>query len=463
MSGFHWNTTDFPKPIFGSHESWSLNKSLCADRYSRYGAYGYLHDWQQVDWAHLQHECLQRNSDRYRRQQSEGKITALYKSLNFNVQSREPLNKTDRAHPRAAVILRSWIGIKYTENDLYHIRSMIMEPSLYSGAEYELILLSDCQGEKMPKETDHAAWETFKAKLLPQELRSLAAWFNADIGILQYFQPTQIFSRLHPQYDYIWQFEIDSRYTGHMYERLHKATEFAKQRPRKYLWERNSHFYIPAVHGIWEEFMKKIDQEMPGHDNSSVWGPHPAEGIDIEGQAILPPVPRPGDEPGTWGVSEEADLITWLPHFNPVGTDGPFRGRVFNFPQDQETPRRAAVVAMSCISARLLSTLLKNRVKSGIGLASEMSPISWALYYGLKAVQVPQPVYHNSKWDPEELNRRVNPGEPGKVNAGLGSIWSWGQHDDIIYNTTFMFNSEFAEKLYRAWLGYDGAEEWDKC
>lgn len=180
-----------------------MNKSLCADRYSRYGAYGYLHgneptrihnwngtfgsnepaeiDWQQVDWAHLQHECLQRNSDRYRRQQSEGKITALYKSLNFNVQSREPLNKTDRAHPRAAVILRSWIGIKYTENDLYHIRSMIMEPSLYSGAEYELILLSDCQGEKMPKETDHAAWETFKAKLLPQELRSLAAWFNADM------------------------------------------------------------------------------------------------------------------------------------------------------------------------------------------------------------------------------------------------------------------------------------------
>lgn len=180
-----------------------MNNSLCADRYSRYGAYGYLQgnettrlhnwngtfgsneaaeiDWEQVDWAHLQHECLQRNSVRYRTQPSERKISALYKSLDSDVQSREPLNKTDKAQPRTAVILRSWIGMKYTENDLYHIRSMMMELSLYSGAEYELILLIDCQGEKLPKETDHAAWEAFNKKHLPQELRNLAVWFNAEM------------------------------------------------------------------------------------------------------------------------------------------------------------------------------------------------------------------------------------------------------------------------------------------
>ncbi|OQE05441.1 hypothetical protein PENVUL_c024G04218 [Penicillium vulpinum] len=496
MSGFRWNTSDFPTPIFGSYESWNLNNSLCADRYSRYGAYGYLKgnkstqiqdwqgkfgsneaaeiDWEKVNWANLQNECLKRNIVRYRTPRSEKKIFALYKSLDSDLQPREPLNETSKTQPRTAVILRSWIGMKYTENDLYHIRSMIVELSLYSGAEYELILLIDCQGEELPKEADDAAWKKFHEKHLPQELRSLAVWFNADmlndwypgidvhVAILQYFQPTQIFSRLHPQYDYIWQFEMDSRYTGHMYDLLHKATEFAKQQPRKYLWERNSHFYIPAVHGTWEEFMKKVDKGMPGHDNSSVWGPRPAEGIDIQGQAILPPVPHPKDEPGSWGVGEEADLITWLPHFNPVDTDWPFRDRVFNFPQDQETPRWAAVVAMSRVSARLLGLLHKDKVDSGVGLASEMSPISWALYYGLKAVQIPQPVYHNAKWDPEELNRHANPGEPGKVNAGHDSIWSWGKHDNIIYNTTFMFNSEFAERIYRAWFGFDGAKEWEK-
>jgi hypothetical protein len=242
-----------------------------------------------------------------------------------------------------------------------------------------------------------------------------------------------------------------------MYDLLHQATEFAKQQPRKYLWERNSYFYIPAVHGTWEEFTKKIDQEMPGHD--SIWGPHPAEGIEIEGQSNLPPVPHPEEESGIWGVGEEAELITWLPHFDPTGTDWPFRDRVFNFPQEQETPRRAAVVAMSRVSARLLRLLHHDKVKMGIGLASEMSPISWALYYGLKAVQIPHPIYHESKWDPQILDRRANPGEPGKVNAGIDSIWSWDKHNDIIYNTTFMFNSKFSEKLYRAWMGFDGAEE----
>lgn len=242
-----------------------------------------------------------------------------------------------------------------------------------------------------------------------------------------------------------------------MYDLVHSATEFAKRQPRKYLWERNSHFYIPDVHGSWEEFTRKVDREMHGHD--SIWGPHPAEGINIEGNASVPPVAHPEDEPGTWGVGEEADLITWLPHFNPVNTNWPFRDRVFNFPQDQETPRWAAVVAMSRISSKLLGLLHKDKAQLGVGLASEMAPISWALYYGLKAVQIPHPIYHDSKWDPVELNRRANPGEPGKVNAGLDSIWSWGQHDDIILNSTFMFNSEFAEKLYRAWLGYDGAKE----
>ncbi|CAG8048752.1 unnamed protein product [Penicillium salamii] len=494
MSGYPRNTSNFPTPIFGSYEAWGLNQSLCADRYSRYGAYGFLQgndstriqnwndtfgsdqaaeiDWEGVDWSNLQDDCLQRNRKRYRMTEtSGGRLVALYKSLDSDSQnSPMPVNGTGNiAQSRTAVVLRSWIGMKYTKNDLYHIRSMIMELSLFSGGEYEVILLIDCQDEELPAEKDSAAWEVFRQKHLPQELRGLAMFFNTKmlgdwypdidihVAILQYFQPTQIFSQLHPQYDYVWQFEMDSRYTGHMYDLLHRATDFAKGQPRKYLWERNSHFYIPTVHGRWEEFIQKVDREMSGHD--SVWGPVPVEGLNVEGNASMPPVAHPDDEPGTWGVGEEADLITWLPHFNPVDTEWPFRDRVFNFPQDQETPRWAAVVAMSRISSKLLGLLHKDKVQSGVGLASEMSPISWALYYGLKAVQIPHPIYHDFHWDPVELNLCANPGEPGKVNAGKDSIWSWGQRDDIILNSTFMFNSKFAEKLYRAWLGYDGAEE----
>lgn len=267
----------------------------------------------------------------------------------------------------------------------------------------------------------------------------------------------QIFSRLHPQYDYIWQFEMDSRYTGHLYHLLRQATEFAKRQPRKHLWERNSYFYIPAVHGTWEELTNMVDKEVSGHD--SVWGPRPAEGIDVEEEASVPPVPNPDDDARSWGVGEEADLITWLPHFNPAGVEWPFRGRIFNFPQGENMPRRAAVVAMSRVSARLLRLLHTDKAEKGVGLASEMSLASWALFYGLKAVQVPQPLFHDYAWDPAELNRRANSGDPrGEVNAGFTSMWSWNQHHDILFNTTFMFRSAFAEKLYRAWLGYGEAE-----
>lgn len=178
-----------------------MNNSLCADRYSRYGAYGYVEgneprihdrredsgsnksaeiDWKQVDWANLQQECLQSNSIQYRTEANKTKMTALYKSLDSDLQDfQEHLNETEiTAEPRTAVILRSWLGMNYTENDLHHIRSMIMELSLYSGAEYELVLLIDCQGEELPEQTDTAAWKAFHEKHLPQELHGLAVWFN---------------------------------------------------------------------------------------------------------------------------------------------------------------------------------------------------------------------------------------------------------------------------------------------
>lgn len=274
---------------------------------------------------------------------------------------------------------------------------------------------------------------------------------------MQYYQPVQIFSRLHPHFEYIWQFEMDSRYTGHYYSLLRQATEFAKRQPRKHLWERNSHFYIPAIHGTWENFTDKVDQEMVGRE--SVWGAVPPENINVDGKAPVPPVSTPSEDNREWGVGEEADLITWLPHFDPSETDWPFRDRVFNFPQGEKTPRRSAVVAMSRVSARLLQVMHRDKVEKGFGLASEMSCASWALYYGLKAVQVPLPLYHEHGWNPEELNQRANPGEPGKVNAGKDSVWSWNRNHDILLGTNFMFQSTFAEQLYRAWMGFDGAVE----
>ena len=141
-------------------------------------------NWEIVDWGNLQQECLQRNSIRYRLAgNSEVRPVALYKPLDSEVlDSPTPSNDTEvGGQPRTAVILRTWLGMKYTENDLYHIRSMVMELSLYSGGEYEVILLIDCQGEELPAESDATAWKFFRKKHLPQELWGLAMFFNAEM------------------------------------------------------------------------------------------------------------------------------------------------------------------------------------------------------------------------------------------------------------------------------------------
>lgn len=490
MKGFRWNQSDFPAPIFGSYEAWNLDRSFCTDRYSRYAAYGYTGEVQDgdsfdtssevkfeyVNWATLQQDCLQRNADRYHPSNIPKTLT-LHKEYNKGIDEyvlRGEDAETSQSNasaifkPRTAVVLRTWLDMEYTENDLHYIQSMIMELSLLSGAEYEVVLLVDAKNARLPRPTDKAGIDSLKSSL-PRELQDLAVFFNSEIledwypkidvhvAILQYFQPMQIFSRLNPQYDFLWQFEMDSRYTGHFYNFLQQASEFAKQQPRKNLWERNSYFYIPAVHGTWDDFIDQVDQSMTGLD--SVWGPRPAKGINVGNEAPKPPRSNLEDDSWSWGVGEEADVITWLPQFDPRHTDWPFADRVYNFRQKGRTPRRASVVAMSRVSARLLRLMHADKTEKGLGLASEMSPTSWALYYGLKAVQVPQPIYHAHETNPDELNLRANSGKPGQISAGPNSIWSWNQHNDILMKMSYMFGSEFPEKIYRAWLGYDNAEK----
>ncbi|KAJ6088348.1 hypothetical protein N7486_009609 [Penicillium sp. IBT 16267x] len=469
----------FPKPVFGSYEAWNPDNSLRTDRYSQYGAYGYGNGtngiWTSVNLGSLQHNCLQRNAERYQHQNLGEKaltldqIPEVHENEDGSATAEE--NSGPNYHTRTAVILRSWINKIYTANDFHFIRSMVMELSLFSGAEYEVTLLVYSTGTELPDPTNKEGMNQFKQKHLPDKLRDMAVFFNEKIladwypkidvhvAILQYFQPIQIFARLNPQYDYICQFELDARYTGHLYHFLEQAAAFAKKQPRKNMWKRNSYFYIPAVHGDWDEFMETVDQSMATREGT---GAPDAFGINIEDEAPKVPTSDNQDSLCQWKIGEEADVITWMPQFNPKNTRWPFRDRIFNFLQGTRTPVRASSIAMSRVSARLLRLMHKDNTRSGFGLASEMSPVSWALFYGLKSVQVPLPICHELKWDPVELNRRANPGRPGGVNAGKKSIWSWEMHDDIMLKLSYMFSSDFPGKLCRAWLGLDDSVEWEK-
>lgn len=234
-----------------------------------------------------------------------------------------------------------------------------------------------------------------------------------------------------------------------MYHFLEQAVEFAKQQPRKYLWERNAYYYTPGAHGSWAEFIQMVDKSMV--DKESVWGPVPAEGINPVGPK--PPVSTPREDNYEWGVGEEADLVTFLPIFDPRETTWTFPSMLWNLPD--QIPRRASPVTMWRMSKKLLGVMHQAQATQGLGLVSEMSAPSFALLHGLKAVHVPHPLYVDGEWTAKELARIFNPGLPEKINGGPDSIWNWNHlFDHILYRISYMFTTQTAEDLFRRWLGY---------
>lgn len=141
-----------------------------------------------MNWATLQQDCLQRNADRYQPSNIRQKTSTLHKEQDKGTEDHHWREKTETDRnrtsaifkTRTAVVLRTWLDMEYTEDDLYYIRSIIMELALLSGGEYEVILLVDAKNIELPHPTDKAGLDNLK-KSLPRELQDLAVFFNSEI------------------------------------------------------------------------------------------------------------------------------------------------------------------------------------------------------------------------------------------------------------------------------------------
>ncbi|KAJ5583987.1 uncharacterized protein N7459_003787 [Penicillium hispanicum] len=490
MSVFPGNQEDFPRPKVGGYDAMGLDGEVCTDRYSRYAAYGYgenhqnvrgvfippPRDWESVNWATLQAKCYSRNSDRYALGRDNlDSVLALPSRFPFAAWDEQTdvykrsgaesaaADHAPRHHPRSAMLIRVWHQMEWTPNLIHYVRSVIMELSLHSGGEYEVFILVDVKDD-IPIHNNDGTAEKIKKLFIPAEFHDISILFNNMVlqswypdveeheAKFQHFQAIQIFSELYPQFEYYWQIEVDARFTGHTYHFLDKAIEFAKQQPRKYLWERNAYHYVREAHGPWETFMQMVDESMVGLP--SVWGPVAKEGVTPIGPK--PPVDSPTKDNYSWGVGEEADMITFLPVFDPTNTDWTFPNMLWNL-DPMDTPRRTSVITMSRASRRLLHEIHKAQVHQGWGVVSEMTLSTFALWHGLKAVHVPHPVHVDGQWTPKELARIMNPGEPEKINGGPDSFWNYNEHalDHIVYRTSFMYSAQTAEDLFRRWMGYE--------
>ncbi|KAK0826479.1 hypothetical protein LTR73_006344 [Friedmanniomyces endolithicus] len=343
----------YPAAILGDAIAVNADGSHCFDRYNRFGPYGYGQgergevegwqrpvvkpDWSSVRWDQLQEQCLESNRERYAANARQP--TLLHPDTSFPVSAkREQPSKrmTPAYHPRTAVLLRTWQGYDYTENDLQAIRAMITELSLFSGAvgDHGVNVTSNPQ-----------VYADILSESVPREFRSIAVLWDEELLQSLYpdvgdwsvkwhqYMPVQWFSETHEEFDFIWNLEPDTRFTGNYYQFLESLSAFAKETPRKYLWERNQRYYIPSA-GSFSDFVlntvETVETGMREGMMTPVWGPQPYSPTEQTPLGSAPPTSEKDDQ-FVWGGGDEADLITLSPIFDPKHTEWVDKGMIWNY------------------------------------------------------------------------------------------------------------------------------------
>lgn len=260
--------------------------------------------------------------------------------------------------------------------------------------------------------------------------------------------PVLWFMNENPQFQFFWNWEIDTRYTGHLYEFVEKIAEFGRKQPRRGIWERSERFYIPGIHGEYNDgFRKFVDQKV----YQAIWGPMPSHDVE-QPTGPMPPVRDFRKDNFNWGVGEDADYISFLPIFNPQNTDWVLRDDVIGF-EGTTTPRRATIVTHSRISRRLLEQMHEEN-RWGRHIGSEMFPQTIALLHSYKAVYAPHPIWSDKPWKLERIDRWFNSGVNGKSGNTLDSPFSWGR-EARFEDLSWYYRCNVPGRLYWNFLGWE--------
>ncbi|KAL1585677.1 hypothetical protein WHR41_06074 [Cladosporium halotolerans] len=477
----------YPEPFYGSYSALGMREDVCWDRFGRLAAYGYgdskgtnhglgmksektgAHkifekvghtDYSKVDWGKAQKKCYEKNKARFAQEQPEGKERVK----------------------RHAYVLRTWTGFKYTDHHIMTLRAQINELALKSGGEYDVHFLVHVKDDSIPIWADEDIYRQVIEENVPEEFWGLATLWSEKQMEMYYPDPfpnnfinmagssihgvyrsahfaIQWFSQEFKEYDFVWNWEMDLRYTGHYYEFNNRIGEWGKAQPRKGLWERAERFYIPGIHGSYENFTKFVGEEMKTRDiplNDPVaQGPHPVWGpVNTFPNNGLLPAPEGTTPPHSysrdnyeWGVGEDADILTFNPIFDPSKTNWVFREDVTGYDNTLPVPpRRVAIITVARLSRRLLDTMHEETWAMRHSMFPEMWPPSVALHHGLKAAYVPHPVYFDRDWDLPYMDQVFNYPETKEA-----STFGWGEHNML--GSSFYYNAGFSGALWRRWLG----------
>lgn len=205
-----------PVSMFGSYNVTGLASDFCLDRHARYDPYGYDEgdleanggrrkanraakvQWDKVDWGYLQGDCLVRNQHRYEPPPRENRTTTLWMPRQEDIEDVDStvvlqddgppksmsyrLWKSSRSYKqRTAIVLRTEESNEWTIDTLQYIRSMIMELSLHSGAEYEVIIMVETKDADTRIFDDDASYQQTLKKAVPNEFMNNTILFNRQL------------------------------------------------------------------------------------------------------------------------------------------------------------------------------------------------------------------------------------------------------------------------------------------
>lgn len=490
VSGHH---KIFEDGMMGSYVPLDIDSNLCFERESRLGAYGFNQDdvagtfdgtikdprvWDKVDWGLLQTNCVDLNVDRYAKSKSVVKTTIPNKDGKNGtvplVKGTELIKRTNKISDpnearkqglhgmpsstitpksRTAFLIRANSSQISTDNDKQNTRSLITELSLRSGGEYQIFLVVEVLGSNYPIFSSTTAYEYALSTFIPTEFQNMTILYNSeilhdsyplltDIGQEdEYWLIVQRFSQEYPEFEYVWNWNLQTRYTGHNYNLFEKLSNFAKSQPRKGLWERNERFYIPEIHFPYRSRFRKLVDDIYG--SNIIWGA-PEVG-DINPIGPTPPVDDPAEDGYKWGLGEEADLITLSPIFDPVDTNWDQKNKTWGF--EEGSPKRISIGTQARIGKKLLSLMHEENIR-GRSLAKNMAPSTLALLHGLKTVFAPVPTWFDREWTGEKLERFFNPGSKS-TSGGKGSPFGMGRSEGASWGLDGIVGT----KLHDAWLG----------
>ncbi|KAI0842539.1 hypothetical protein F5Y06DRAFT_306082 [Hypoxylon sp. FL0890] len=481
-----------PKAAIGSYEALGLREDVCFDRFGRYGPYGLGYEaelggtgealdteregsevvWEKtgkinydgVDWAAAQERCYKAN---------EGRFFTGNETRDFEM-SQAGRKRIDRI----AIVIRIYVGFQWTSHAVLNFRAMINELSLRSGGEYDVHFLLHVRDNNAPIWADPATVQSILDTNIPPEFHGLCTlWSEAQMKLYypgnfgETFEnpsngdihgvyrsahmPLQHFAMMHPEYAHFWNWEMDMRWTGSYYELFDRLGKWGAKQSRQGMWERASKYYIPGLHGSWENFTELVEHETQESGRRPILGPVLFPGkVGLENSEVfLPASCASGSDMTQCGVGEDADLITLNPLFDADESGWVFAGDVTGYDKQYEKPpRRCAIVTASRLSRRLLRVMHEETWRLHHSMFSEMFPPSMALHHGLKAVYAPHPVYLDRNWPQQEIENAFNGGRD-HTSGGHGSPFDLtNEHNHK--GTSWYYNSEFAGLLWRRWLGY---------